>query len=552
MGGNQEKLPGRKLGIFFIVLITVAAYLPSMRGDFIWDDHDYVTRNVHLRTADGLRRTWLEPGATIQYYPLVFTTFWLEYHLWGLHPLGFHVVNVLLHALNAVLLWLILERLAVRGAWLAAAVFAIHPVHMESVAWIVERKNVLSGLFYLAALLLYFRFARFGLGENEGPRRWGYYAGALVLLCLAMFSKTVVFSLPAAIFLLLWWKKDRIRWRDVYPLLPMLAIAGVLGRITVSVENRIGAGHLPLDLSFLERCLLAGRALWFYAGKLFWPANLIFVYPRWAVDEKVWWQYLYPAAALSVIAALFLLRRRIGKGPLVAVLYFAGTLLPALGFFNFVYMILYSFVADHLQYLASIGLIALAVSLGVSALDALSKRAAAVKTLRTAVPVLLIAVLVGLCWSHGRIYKNEEVLWRDTFRRNPNAVMAKINLSIFYMSERRLEESRALLESAVRADPAVVHPTVLAKAHHNLAVNLGYLGHPAEAIREYRKALTIDPTSYSTYYMIALTYEAMDRLDEAIENYRTILNIQPNFPGARTGLERALRKKQALGPVVGR
>jgi tetratricopeptide (TPR) repeat protein len=216
-------------------------------------------------------------------------------------------------------------------------------------------------------------------------------------------------------------------------------------------------------------------------------------------------------------------------------------------------MILYSFVADHFQYLASIGLIALAVSLGATAFDRPAKRAAAVTTkLRSGIPVLLLAVLVGLCWSHGRIYRNQETLWRDTLAKNPDAVMADVNLSVLYMAQGRLEESRALLENAIRVDPAVVHPVVRARAYGNLGVNLGYLGRPEEAIPQYQRALSIDPTNLNARFGLALACEALGRLDDAIQNYQIVLNAQPDFAGARAGLDRALAKKQVLGPVIGR
>jgi protein O-mannosyl-transferase len=130
-----------------LVVAVLIAYLPALQGGYIWDDNRYVTENPILPQPDGLAAIWTDPGATIQYYPMVFTTFWLEYRLWGLNPLGYHATNILLHALSALLLWAILRRLAVPGAWLAAALFALHPVHVESVAWVTERKNVLSGLF---------------------------------------------------------------------------------------------------------------------------------------------------------------------------------------------------------------------------------------------------------------------------------------------------------------------------------------------------------------------------------------------------------------------
>ena len=341
--------------------------MPALRGGFNWDDDAYVTNNLTLRSVHGLSQIWGQLTATPQYYPLVFTSFWLEYHLWGLNPLGYHVVNVLLHALAAMLLWRVLVRLQLPGAWLAAGIFALHPVAVESVAWVTERKNVLSAVFYFAAALAYLRWrddgtTTTGLRATSSWRSLVLYLLSLALFICALFSKTVTASLPAALLLVIWWKHGRIAGRDVWPLLPFFVAGAALGLVTSWLERtHVGANGPEWALSFFDRCLIAGRALWFYAGKLFWPANLTFIYPRWQIDPGIWWQWLFPAAAIALVMILWSLRGRIGRGPLVAVLFFAGTLLPALGFAN-VYPMRYSFVADHFQYLASVGLIVLAAA----------------------------------------------------------------------------------------------------------------------------------------------------------------------------------------------
>jgi hypothetical protein len=339
-----------------LVVMTLVAYAPALRDGFVWDDDQHVTENPTLTSLAGLQRIWLDPTALPQYYPMVHTTFWVERHLWGLRPFGYHLVNVLLHLANAFLLWYLLEHLAVRGAWLAAAIFALHPVHVESVAWITERKNVLSGLFYLLAGACFLRF----LGLLGGvTRRWSWYVAGFVLFLCALLSKTVTATLPLALFLVLWWKRDRVRGRDVAPLVPPLAVGVAFGLVTLWIErHHVGAQGDLFTLSPLSRWLLAGRALWFYASKIVWPSRLSFFYPRWPVDPAVGWQYLFPLAAASVVVSLWVARRRIGKAPSAAVAFFAVTLFPALGFFD-VYPMRFSWVADHFVYLASAGLIAL-------------------------------------------------------------------------------------------------------------------------------------------------------------------------------------------------
>ena len=346
-----------------IFLASMIAYLPAMGGGFIWDDNDYVTENPTLRDVAGLREIWLDPSATPQYYPLVHSSFWIEYQLWGLNPTGYHVVNVLIHILNALLLWRVLTRFSVPVAWFAALVFAIHPVHVESVAWITERKNVLSGFFYLSAVLCFLNFDDFTkLHVQEARRRYGWYVAAHVCFIAALFSKTVASTLPAALLVMIWWKRGKITLRNIVALLPMFAIGVFMGLFTVRLEKeQVGAQGIDWELSLIERLLIAGRAIWFYAGKLVWPFELIFTYPRWNIDHNQAWQYVFPAGVLAVLVGLWMTRNRIGRGPLAAVCFFCGTLFPALGFFD-VYPMIFSFVADHFQYMASIGVIVLVVA----------------------------------------------------------------------------------------------------------------------------------------------------------------------------------------------
>jgi len=266
-----------------LVGLTVGAYIPAMHGGFIWDDDDYVQDNPTLRSLAGLGQIWFQPGATRQYYPLVHTTYWLEYRLWGLDPTGYHVVNVILHALSAVVVWRILSRLQVPGAWAAAALFALHPVHVESVAWITERKNALSGAFYLSAAWAYLRY--------EAARRPRWYGAALVLFAAALLSKTVTCTLPAALLLVLWWKGQTPMRRPAVALGPFFVLAGTMSAVTVWMERHsVGAWGPEWDLSLVERGLIAGRALWFYAATLLVPLDLAFIYLRWAIDATAIWQ----------------------------------------------------------------------------------------------------------------------------------------------------------------------------------------------------------------------------------------------------------------------
>ncbi len=350
-----------------IVLLVFLAYLPALHGGFVWDDDAWTTNlSALFQDPSGLRSIWLRPTALQQYYPLSGTTFWLDYQLWEFWTTPYHVENVLLHALAALLFWRLLLRLRVPGAWLASALFALHPVMVESVAWITERKNVLSLVFYLGAWLAYGRYARYA--ESAASGRWPvtgpekatpvtdssgitrlpvealanaghpslFYGLAFLLFLGALLAKTTTFSLPAAILLIGWWQRGQIRWRaDVLPTLPFFALALGLCALTAWLEkHHVGAQGSDFTLTFPQRCLVAGRAFWFYLGKLFWPADLCFVYPRWQPDPGVWWQWLFPATAIGSLFTLWLARGRIGRGPATALFYFVGTLFPVLGFMN--------------------------------------------------------------------------------------------------------------------------------------------------------------------------------------------------------------------------
>jgi len=582
--GTQKKL---FLWSGVIILVTMLSYIPAMRGGYIWDDDHYITENTTLRTPDGLRRIWLEPKALPQYYPLVHTTFWLEYHLWHVHPFGYHLVNVLLHALNAILLLLLLSHLRVPGAWLAALLFALHPVQVESVAWITERKNVLSAFFYLASFLAYLRYYDLTVDSDQTSpgihpatskvkdNFWPFYPLSFFLFLCALLSKTITCSLPAAILLVLWWKRDRICWRDLPPLIPYFVVGAFLGLTTVWLErHHVGAQGAEWALSFVDRVLVAGRALWFYAGKLVWPYELTFIYPRWQIDAGAWWQYLFPVAAMAVIFALWLLRHRIGKGPLVAVLFFAGTLFPALGFFD-IYPMRYSFVADHFQYLASMGLIALGaatVSILLTGLGPWQRKSGLALCLTV---VLIFAIQV---WQQGTIYTDAETLYQDTITKNPNSWMAHNNLGLILKAQGRHHEAIAHFSRAlqIRPNDAEVHNNLgnvlalkgetekaianfikalelepnLPGAHNNLGNVLEHQGKINEALYHYSKALQLKPTFADAYFNLGNLQARQGKSEEAIVNFTLALQLKPKFAEAHNSLGVVLARQGKLKEAI--
>jgi tetratricopeptide (TPR) repeat protein len=520
------------LGVLLLAL-TVLAYLPALRAGFVWDDEEYVVNNPNLATAAGLVRTWSDPLASPQYYPMVFTTFWLEHQLWGLRASRYHAVNVLLHGLNALWVWRLLRRLDVPGAWAAAAVFAVHPVQVESVAWIAERKNVLSTFFYLTSLEAYLRFEPLGVTEASGPkqRAWKWYGVSLVLFVCALLSKTVTCSLPAVLLLLRWWRRGRVGRRDALPLAPFFAAGLALGLQTAWLEkHHVGASGVDWRLSPVDRCLIAGRALWFYAGKLAWPANLSFIYPRWSVDAGAWRQYAFPLGAVAVVAALWVGRRRIGRGPFVAVTFFIVTLSPALGFFD-IYPMRYSFVADHFQYLAALGLITLA-----AALHALAARRlpAACRWLGPLTVAVLVSTLGAATAGRCRVYETPRALWADAVRKDPDCWMAHTHLGEILLREGRFREGEVHYAAAVRQNPRC------AEAQVNLAFVLQDRGALREAADHLRTAETLSPALWQTPFTLGLVEEQLGDYDAAIGHLREALRESPRFADAHASLAACL------------
>lgn len=518
---SRERTRSLACGVL-LVAMTLVAYLPVQRAGFIWDDDDYVTQNVQLRSLEGLARIWLDYRSSPQYYPLVFTTFWIEYHLWELQPLGYHLVNVLLHAANGLLVWRLLHRLGVPGSWLAAAVFALHPIQVESVAWITERKNVLSGLFYLAAFLAYLRFAlprpnSDARGDGAAASPGKAYFLALALYACALFSKTVTATLPVAILLVLWWRRPGIGRRDLL-LAPFFAAGLVMGLITLVLEQtHVQAIGDDWEFNLIERCLIAGRVLWFYPAKLLVPLGLTFIYPRWQIDAYQWWQYLYPAGAVLVVAGLWLGRHRLGRGPLVAVLFYVVSLFPALGFFP-VYPMRYSFVADHFQYLAGLGLIVLATATFTNALE----RTAASSPVRAAIAALILTVLGGHTLVQTLVYLDSETLWTHTAHSNPKAYIAHNNLGM--VLDERGEHAKALehFRRALAVNDRV--PEVL----YNVARGLALEGQREEAIEYYRKVLAIAPHHSAALNNLALLLAEKGEYEEAVAHIEAALRIEPD------------------------
>jgi len=524
--GNRGVAGGAARTVALLALLGVAtflAYRPAWHGAPVWDDAAHMTR-PQLRPLDGLRRIWLEPGATQQYYPLTHTAFWVQSRLWGDETLGYHLVNVAFHLATSLLLFALLRRLEVPGALLAAAVFALHPVHVESVAWITELKNTLSGALFAAAALAYLRF--------DEARRKRAYALALALFVLGLLAKTVVAVLPAALLVAFWWRRGRLEpRRDVLPLVPFFALGLAAGLVTAWVERQYVIGGLAVHfgLGAKERLLLAGRAIWFYLGKLVWPAELVFLYPRWDLGRPAWWAFLFPAGALLLLVAAWALRKK-WRGPLAALLFFVLALLPALGFVD-VYPFRFSYVADHFQYLASLGPIVLACAL------AAAWRERASGALRRAAPaaaLLVLGALVVLASRQSRLYASSETLWRATLERNPGCWLALNNLGVISLERHDDAEAERLFFESLRWNPEYE------AALNNCGYVLARKGRVYEAIGYYERALAIWPGYPDAHVNLGNALFVTGRPGEAIGQYGRALAERPDLLEPRNNLALAL------------
>lgn len=537
--------PARWLGALVLVAAVAVSYQPALDAGFVWDDDSNVTANATLRDLPGLWRIWTDPTANQQNYPLTYTSFWVEYHLWGLEAAGYHRVNVALHAASALLVWRLLFCLGVPGAWLAAAIFAVHPVQVESVAWITERKNTLSGFFFLGAALAGIRFAGLAQGAHQeggaaasDSRRWRWYVLCWALYLCAVLAKTVTCLLPVALALLIWWKRGRLAPRDLLPLAPLALVGAAAGLRTAWLEqHHVGAVGAAFSQTPAEKLLIAGRAAWFYLGKLLFPADLCFIYPRWTIDSGDAAAWLFPAAALAALAGLWALRGRIGRGPLAAALYYGALLFPALGFFN-LYFMRYSYVQDHFQYLASLGPFALFGAGLAQACAAAVKRGAGGPGGRSgSVPaaawctVVALAVLVPLATlarQRSAVFRDEETLWRDTLARNPVAWIAHNNLGIYYRARGRMVEAEAGFREAMRLRPDLAETWV----------NLGEVkladGRVQEAIGDLRRAVELAPELPAAHVALGVALERAGQAHEAEEHFKEGLRLNPSHAEART------------------
>ena len=508
-----------------IVVAAFVVYLPAVGGDFLWDDDKHFSENPLMTQPGGLKALW---SSGVFYYPLTSTTFWVERRLWGLNSVPYHQLNIVLHAANALLLIGLLRKLRVRGAWLAGAIFALHPVHVQSVAWMTELKNVQSGLFFLLALLAWVRF--------EDTDRWRWHGLALGLFLLALLSKTSTVMFPVALLLIHARLKKPWNFRILSRVLPFFALSLLAGLLTVILHRTQVTSAPQWSESIPQRIAIAGHATWFYLLKLLWPSGLSFVYPRWSIDAGQWTAFIPAIGVLLLVAALFQFRTRLGTGPLLAFLYFVVSLFPVMGFFR-MYYTRYSYVADHWQYLASMGAIAWGGA-GLAALAGLrvfqEPRHRGWRFAPAIIPLAMLSVLAVLTYRQASIYRNAETLWLDTLRKNPGAVIATNNLGTYYAEREQYRTALSIFQDGLTHDDQ--DPDLMS----NLGATLVELGRAEEALPLLRRALTKASMDSRTLNSLGLALSQLGRLQEAKDAFRTGIEQFPALPEGYNNLATAL------------
>ncbi len=491
-------------------------YAPVFHGDWLMDDDLYITNNHLLADPARLEKAWFQPGSFIEYYPIEQTVQWIQWQLWKNDTLGYHLTNLGLHLLSALLIWRLLTKFNLRRAWLGGLIFAIHPALVESVAWIVELKNTLSLPPFLLAMCFYIDYERYHRKRD--------YLLALMSFLVAMLCKVSMASFPAVILLYVWWERGRIEWKDIKASLPFLFMSFVLVGLTLrsgmlfSETNRM-MGLVPID-GFLSRVALIGESFSFYLATSLWPFGLLPLYPRWPVDSPSLLQLLpWPVGALAVLW-FWRKRRTWGRHALLGFGFFFLTVAPFTGFILISYM-RFTWVMDHFVYLPIIGLIGLVVA----GLDLLEKRFSS--PLPFQVRAVLGLVLIGLAWNSHRYaekFVDQETLWNYTIQRNPNAWPAYSNLGSILLEKDQLPQARQLFEQALQLNPDYI------EAHYNLGLTLLRLGQVPEAIDQMKQAAKLAPNNTEILFMLGRTLQRNGRIAEAIEQYQSSLPLLSDNP----------------------
>jgi tetratricopeptide (TPR) repeat protein len=515
-----------------LVLAVILAYLPVWHAGFIWDDDVMVTANPCIAGPLGLKEIWTTSAADI--CPLTLTTFWVEHALWGSAPLPYHLVNVLMHGACAILLWQVLRSLQVPGAWLGAALWALHPVQVESVAWVVEMKNTESALFFLLTILFFVR----GLRNRGG---WNYVL-TLLFGALAMASKSSTVVLPVALCLCTWWMEGWWQWRNLIKIGPIFLMSIAASALSIWTQGLPLAADTDSQWvrTWPQRLVTAGDVVWFYLGKLLWPHPLITIYPRWQIDAGQWVSYLPLLAVIVVLFILWLKRESWSRPWFFVSAYFLAALLPVLGLVDNTFC-RFSFVADHFQYLADMGPLALAGAGMVRLADFVIPKT---PWLQSILGAGLLLILGLLSWQRVWAYESEEALWTDTLTKNPNCWVGHDNLGSVLLQQGQIDEAMAQYNKALKINSNDTN------AHYNLGNSLFQKGQLDEAMVEFEKALKINPNYVEAHTNLGNALFQKGQVDEAMVEFEKALKINPNYVEAHTNLGNALFQKGQVDEAI--
>jgi len=521
-------------GVTLIVAVVIIAYYPALRGEFIWDDHDLLTENNIIKGSNGLYRLWFTIESQ-DYWPMTYTTFWIEWRLWGINPIGYHITNLVLHTAASLLIWVILRKLSIPGAFLAGLIFAVHPVNVESVAWIAQRKNLMAMLFFLLSILWYLKAEMSAAGGPLLNRfypsmadRW-YWLSLLAFL-LGMLSKGSVAVLPVLLLGIVWWRRPLRKW-DLVRTAPFFLIAVVLTAVNVWFQTH-GTEIVIRSAGFTQRLLGAGAVVWFYLYKALLPLDLAFVYAQWQIqaDRLLWWLPLLAAGTVTVV--LWLYRKSWSRPFLFAWGFFCVALAPAMGFIDVGFM-KYSLVADHYQHIALVGVIAL-VAAGWCVWHERARGTS--YWVATVVGIAAVGTLTFLTWQQSGHYRDEITLYQATLQKNPNCWLAYNNLGALLEMTGRSQEAMEHFKQALRLKPDY------ADAHNNLGLLLDKAGRGREAIEQWEQAVQQNLDYFDAHYNLGLALAQTGRAQEAIELFKQALRIRPDDVETHNNLGIALAK----------
>jgi len=508
------------LQILIIAAMGVWIYWPALHGGWLWDDDLLITDNPELRSTQGLWQIWSTVPAT-DYWPLTWTLLWVEWHLWGNIPFGYHLCSLALHISSALLIWRLLNRLGLRHGWLGGLLFVGHPLAVESVAWVSEIKNTLSLPLFLLSLNAWL--------DAEEKRPSGYLRSVFYYVA-AMLAKTSTVMLPLVILLYCWWKRGRVTSQELRRLEPYFAIALLLGLVTILFQN-IGQQHSPFAFAlggFIPRLIDAGTALLFYLEKFILPINLLPLYPGLHLNRST---LLLEVMAISAVAGLLFYswtrRGRWGRHVLFGFGFFLLNALPVIGLVKMQYMNV-SLVADHLVYLPMIGLVGLIVA-GLEDFPSLPYLGG----VRTLSFVMMMAFLSKESHNHAMLFTDSETLWTYTLQHNPQTAKVHNNLGVALLQTGRVPEAIEQFKQALKIEPNNAY------AHNILGNAFFQTDHIPEAIEQFEQALKIKPKFAEAHNGLGVALLQTGHIPEAIEQFELALKIEPGFATALNNLVKA-------------